>query len=605
MKTQVFALLLLIGSVCHAQMSLNGGTVSAGGGNAQGGQNTLTAIIGQSLPAATDTSGTYTLRSGSMYQLWNSPPVIEHVFVTLAPAGQDVQINAKVTSAVGVAAVTLRYRRAGDSSFTSTPMLLSGFNAVGSIPSASVTAKGIEYFIIVTDISSNLTRVPSTGYQCVQVSVGAPGLASTVSLPPSHYRLVSVPVIANDATPGTILVNGFGPYSNTVWRFFELRSDQKYYEYPNTSALDPGRGFWLIAKNGGGFSTGTATSTPTSRAFAIPLNPGWTFIGDPFFFSVPLARLSLKSGAAPDIRAWNDKWDTLGTTLDPFYGYAAANRNTTVDTLFVDPAITPAPLQKRAAQTQRLDIVWRIHVQAECQNARDNNDIAIASNADAGLDGFDKPAPPPVVGDFVSVYLPHPEWGAVFSKYCTDVRPIPKDGEVWDMEVLSNIKDRMTLTFQGVGSVPDQFEVWLLDRNLQTGTNLRLSDHYQYTNLGDGAAHTITLVTGTEAFVNDKLKTAGLVPGSFELFQNFPNPFNPSTVIRYGIPAAAHVTLRVYNVLGQEVATLADEVQDKGFRVVEFNGRQLASGVYYYRLEARPVDGSQTFTQTRKLILLK
>jgi hypothetical protein len=76
-------------------------------------------------------------------------------------------------------------------------------------------------------------------------------------------------------------------------------------------------------------------------------------------------------------------------------------------------------------------------------------------------------------------------------------------------------------------------------------------------------------------------------------------------VIRYGIPAAAHVTLRVYNVLGQEVATLADEVQDKGFRVVEFNGRQLASGVYYYRLEARPVDGSQTFTQTRKLILLK
>jgi subtilisin family serine protease len=102
----------------------------------------------------------------------------------------------------------------------------------------------------------------------------------------------------------------------------------------------------------------------------------------------------------------------------------------------------------------------------------------------------------------------------------------------------------------------------------------------------------------------DKYKTVGIkenqnkLPDSFALFQNYPNPFNPSTVISYQIPKAGHVKLKVYDVLGREVATLIDKEQIAGSYKVEFSG-QLSSGVYFYRLTAGE------FSQTKKMLLLK
>ena len=89
------------------------------------------------------------------------------------------------------------------------------------------------------------------------------------------------------------------------------------------------------------------------------------------------------------------------------------------------------------------------------------------------------------------------------------------------------------------------------------------------------------------------------IPHAFSLEQNFPNPFNPSTKIRYSLPAAAQVSLRVYNVLGGLVATLAEGVQNAGEYSVEWNARDNSSGVYIVRLQAG------AYGQARKLMLLK
>ncbi|MFZ1081123.1 MAG: T9SS type A sorting domain-containing protein, partial [Candidatus Kryptoniota bacterium] len=86
---------------------------------------------------------------------------------------------------------------------------------------------------------------------------------------------------------------------------------------------------------------------------------------------------------------------------------------------------------------------------------------------------------------------------------------------------------------------------------------------------------------------------------SFELYQNYPNPFNPTTIIQYRLPAVSHVTLKVYDVLGREVATLVNGRETVGEHVVQFNGSRFASGVYFYRLQA----GS--YSRTLKLLLLK
>ncbi|HCV44443.1 MAG TPA: hypothetical protein DGH68_13225 [Bacteroidetes bacterium] len=89
------------------------------------------------------------------------------------------------------------------------------------------------------------------------------------------------------------------------------------------------------------------------------------------------------------------------------------------------------------------------------------------------------------------------------------------------------------------------------------------------------------------------------VPSEFALRQNYPNPFNPSTTIRYGLPKTAFVTLTVYSTLGQQVAQLVNEQQQAGYHDVMFRGDQLASGVYFYRLDA----GS--FTSVKRLLLVK
>jgi hypothetical protein len=92
--------------------------------------------------------------------------------------------------------------------------------------------------------------------------------------------------------------------------------------------------------------------------------------------------------------------------------------------------------------------------------------------------------------------------------------------------------------------------------------------------------------------------SAGL-PGTYQLIQNFPNPFNPSTTIRYGIPGRSHVTLTVFNALGEKVATLADGEEEAGYHQARLDGGSLASGVYFYTLKAG------TYSETKRLILLK
>ena len=88
-------------------------------------------------------------------------------------------------------------------------------------------------------------------------------------------------------------------------------------------------------------------------------------------------------------------------------------------------------------------------------------------------------------------------------------------------------------------------------------------------------------------------------PCEYSLAQNYPNPFNPSTTIRYGLPQRSHVTLTVFNTLGQQVAELVNREMEPGYHEVKFDASGLASGMYFYRLQAG------TYVQTRKLLLLK
>jgi predicted GH43/DUF377 family glycosyl hydrolase len=85
-------------------------------------------------------------------------------------------------------------------------------------------------------------------------------------------------------------------------------------------------------------------------------------------------------------------------------------------------------------------------------------------------------------------------------------------------------------------------------------------------------------------------------PEAFSLLQNFPNPFNPSTKIRYTLPHRSHLTLEIFNTLGQKVTTILDRDMEAGSHEVEFDGKGLASGVYFYRMKAGDLEQTKKFT---------
>ncbi|MBI3193952.1 MAG: T9SS type A sorting domain-containing protein [Ignavibacteriae bacterium] len=99
---------------------------------------------------------------------------------------------------------------------------------------------------------------------------------------------------------------------------------------------------------------------------------------------------------------------------------------------------------------------------------------------------------------------------------------------------------------------------------------------------------------------------AETVPKTFTLYQNFPNPFNPSTTIRFDLPVASSVTIQVFNILGQEVATqLSAQDMEEGHHAIEFDASLYSSGLYYYRINAQSLYDGKLFSDTKSMLLLK
>ncbi len=159
------------------------------------------------------------------------------------------------------------------------------------------------------------------------------------------------------------------------------------------------------------------------------------------------------------------------------------------------------------------------------------------------------------------------------------------------------------------GSVVDGL---LADAGLSVGQsanfvwNVRVSDgsdtlgvRGSYGNFGDDWEPVYRYITLTRGLITSNDDEGSSQPKTFSLEQNYPNPFNPTTSIKFGLPNAANVTLTIYNMIGQKVATIVNGNMQAGFHTVQFDARNLASGMYLYRIEAG------TFNSVKKMMLIK
>jgi hypothetical protein len=217
----------------------------------------------------------------------------------------------------------------------------------------------------------------------------------------------------------------------------------------------------------------------------------------------------------------------------------------------------------------------------------------LSPQASAGYDRLDAEKPP-LVSSGIVAEIPHPEWRqGPCSGYQYDYRPLAGYVE-WPLTVRQSDGERTgTLRLAASGQLGAGQRCYLVDRKLGTATEVT----------GGGAVS----FTGSREFAvicTDKgLGELRLKPLAFGLERLYPNPFGGRATISYQVPAAGKVSLKVYNIAGQLVATLADGEQAAGYYAARWDGRSggrgVASGVYLVRL------GYGGQTRTEKLVKLR
>ncbi|MGK9477659.1 CARDB domain-containing protein [Melioribacter sp. OK-6-Me] len=157
------------------------------------------------------------------------------------------------------------------------------------------------------------------------------------------------------------------------------------------------------------------------------------------------------------------------------------------------------------------------------------------------------------------------------------------------IEWLSGVDDQFGLVTDSANEGANAKRAW---EKWSDGTYHDINSAWQNLDIDLWIAAVLSTTTEIKVITNE-------LPQGYILSQNYPNPFNPITKIKYAIPHNAYVTLRIYDVLGNEVKKLVSESQNAGYYEVEFDGSNLASGIYFYRLEAG------NYFATKKLIIVK
>ncbi len=590
----------VIEKVANSNPQDNSFTFTVGGGPAS---NCLVRITARKANFIVDVSNAFVISSAQ-------GPTLAPLQIQDAAAGQNLVVQTDAADISGVQSVLLNYKLGGARSFTSVNMPSTEANKFsGTIPAAAVTERGVEYFIRAIDaigVSSNT----DTFFVNVNFNPGKQTRPVSRGSSQNAYRMFSSPNLLDQPAAAEIF-STFGAYDTTSWRLFHFRNNA-YVEFDtlinaNTFVFTPGQAYWLISARDRTIDFGAGNSRRSDQQANVVLPTGWSQVGNPFAFSVAWNDIMAASGN-PNVAGpfHYDGSFAVVPVLEPYQGYFVLNRITATPVTLRFPPLEAPLAAEVAAKNPAEGLQWEIQIHAECQEARDHfNLLGIHQQAAQDWDRLDYPEPPPI-GEFVSVYFPQSDWKVYPDNYTTDFRKEIGAGQTWNFSVSTNIAGaEARLHLEGLGSVPENLEIWLVDEKLNLKQDIRGDNQFVLATGDHGTTKSLKLLIGTSEFLANELADQSFIPKDFELSQNFPNPFNPATTIRYGLPKVSKITLKIYDVLGREVITLIDnENQQPGFHLATWNGKDkngngVASGLYVYRIAA------DNFVQSRKMLMVK
>ncbi len=457
------------------------------------------------------------------------------------------------------------------------------------------------------------------------------------------WRLLSFPITGgtvSDISDDTPIQGITGGDNADIDANFYLYDDTGVFEEPTdvATAFGDGKGFavYFYDNEDGGsselpISIYTAGSEPSSNV-AVTLNPaanGYTLVGNPFKsnFSADATNLSV-SGAdfiQNNISFWNDglgsysvqdrttpyiikSWQGFWVQLGATGGATTLTFNTAGKTT----TTATASFFSKEVAANRGDINFTMSSDSSYDEAIR---LSFRDNATTDYDADDAGKLMPLLNQYAVM-------GFQSNDLFKAVESLP-----WDLQEevtiamdtkLVGVSGGFTLNWKGFESIPEDWELTFHDYQTETNVDMRVDSLYQFDATAPVAkVNVMSILTGPLATplkakstgnrfavtISPNKTSVGIetVEGiqSYSLAQNYPNPFNPSTTINYTMKNAGQATINIYNVMGQKVAELVNEVKAQGSYNVTWNASGTASGVYYYKLEA----GGKSIT--RKMTLIK
>mgnify|MGYP001309016442 FL=1 len=564
------------------------------------------------LPVITKSTGSgYGLTSGFWVVtqgFYTQPPVVQE-FVIMDPqlqVGQGVNVMAKFSDYNGILNAQIFVNIGGTDSTLTFNMVRGDSTFTAFIPDSLVK---IENFIASVAALDSLYYIAQSDYITAAVQFNEDEPTSRVDdsayptgLPIEKWRLVSFP---GELDNGTLTSKGL----NTKHVFYSRDWDNNKWVKPDTLYL--GEAYWFKHQYGKkiDFTPGSGTSLPL-ESYAMELFPGWNFIGNPFFFSVPI-NLDQGDFYGPVTYGIGEKsgWSEVVTEMQPWGGYLIQNYTDTMQVI----ELMPTPIEVAgnssfnrvpAGPPPRVAInAWRLRISADSEHYFDhNNYIGRDFRSTEGLDRGDLYEPPMIDGHLAVGLSPEADGGYY---HTTDIRSISEMNGVWDLRVVSQEKDGpVDIQIHTVDEPPENIIVALVDLQKKAAYRDIMETGFRIAEKAT-VGYDLKMVIGESEFVENEIqRILNGMPTQYALGYNYPNPFNANTRLDYSLPVRSHVSIRLYNMLGQEVAVLVNEEQPYGNRHVVWNGLNkqggtAASGVYIAEFKA----GS--FLASRKMILMK
>jgi photosystem II stability/assembly factor-like uncharacterized protein len=420
-----------------------------------------------------------------------------------------------------------------------------------------------------------------------------------------RYELISVPFATRDSSVMT-LFKDLGAYSSYSWRMFgKYTRSAGYREFPQDfTEIRRGEGYWLITKEKKKVTFGSTPLSGVADDFNLTVGPGFTMIGNPFPYTVSWRNSAIPDSVEKILWSYNNGlYDTTKTTMEPFKGYWVFNRGKTAKNVRISSVpVSTSVLPKTGAESQHLlPDEWKVQLSLGSAKGSDAvNYIGVTRRALDGWDDDDFVKPPSAPTNSARLSLQnHGEHLAA------DFRSVNPDGHVWNLIVTGAAAgEQLNISARSMGELPAAFGLYIIDVKEERVFDLGSSGAYTFTMQKREMDRSFRLVAGTPQFLERNTGGIPVVPLEYSLLQNFPNPFNPETVIQYSLSNSGRVRLEIFNVLGQLVRTLVHQHQAIGAYSVTWDGKDnngilLSSGIYYYQIQAN------TYRSVKKMTFIK